>query len=183
MRAFMDKQRTKLTDKENSLTTFSRSIFFGEECDLFTEKTAGNLSVYRNNHFLGLVQSLERKFPVTRNVLSDRNFKFISREYIKENPSAFYNLDVYGEGFPEFLNKREELKTMIHIKDLAKMDWFYYNATLSETFIELPKGLFDLWEAIFADEDIDSIEIEEPLETISVQITAGQVKFKKIQHL
>lgn len=160
-----------------SLDKISRAIFFAEDTDIFTEDTAKNLQVYKNNHMLGLISSLLKKYPVIVKVLSENNFKYFAQEFIKAHPSTTPNKDFYGAGFPEFLGQRSKLASMIYLKSLANMDWFYFNVRGKESSIELPVGVFALWEALFADEDMDDIEIEENIETIKAQVTNSQVHF------
>ena len=169
-------------DKFTTLQQFSQSVLFNESCSGLTPGTQKNILTYRNNYILSLVHSLSMKYPVVVQLLSPGNFRYFGRNYIQANPSTSSNLDDYGSTFPEFISQQTELKSLIHLEDFAKMDWFYFSAHSSGSFIKLPKGVFDFWDGFMAGVNMEPFEIQPGFETITIEISQSKIHFLKSEN-
>ncbi|WP_127716876.1 DNA-binding domain-containing protein [Halobacteriovorax sp. HLS] len=128
--------------------------------DIHIDKaTRENLWVYRNNFLMGHIKHLKEVFPISCEILGDRNFNFFVAHYLDEYPPQSENLNNYGASLSIFFANREELKEINYISYLSKLEWAVFSQDISE--LELPRGVYSLWEAISNKEDCQQIIIDE----------------------
>lgn len=90
-------------------------------------KPADRIDIYRTNVKSLHVSVLMNVFPVCEKILGENYFKQIAIKYVKENPSHSYDLNHYGDSFPNYLQKlisqRLELAEYQYLGDLAQLEW------------------------------------------------------------
>lgn len=126
------------------------------------------LLIYTKNYVAALLSVLENAFPVTLIVLEE-NFKFFAREYIYQHPHRSETIALYGAQFSEFIASREELAQVEWLPDLAKLEWHFYIASMSqgrslekEQSLELDYDILKLWDH-FSDEKRKSTPFSEDI--------------------
>lgn len=92
----------------------------------FMAEPISGMNIYKANYFSALAGSLKNKFPVTTKYLQD-DFKKLTYQYIIQNPSNCYNLDLYGSNFPNFLRKQK----LSLAYELAKIELQMFEAMFS----------------------------------------------------
>src|SRR5208282_5370725 len=63
---------------------------------------ARRFSVYRNNVAVGLIGSLEARYPVSRRIVGDDLFRAMARAFMSARKPRSPVMIAYGEDFPEF---------------------------------------------------------------------------------
>jgi Putative DNA-binding domain len=79
-------------------------------------------SVYRNNVAVGLIGSLENRFPVVRRLVGDDFFRAMARAYIAREKPRDAVLIHYGAGFPGFIAGFEPAKDLVYLADVARIE-------------------------------------------------------------
>jgi len=83
---------------------------------------ARRFAVYRNNVAVGLIKSLEVRFPVTRRLVGDDFFRGMARAYIAANKPKSAVLIVYGAEFPDFVRGFEPARELAFLPDVAALE-------------------------------------------------------------
>jgi hypothetical protein len=81
------------------------------------------LAVYRNNVLLSLRRVLEGAFPASRRLLGPERFAKLAQAFIRSAPPERPQLMTYGAGFPAFLERSAEAVAMVHVADVARLEW------------------------------------------------------------
>ena len=68
--------------------------------------------VYRNNVAVGLIKSLEARYPVTRRLVGDDFFRGMAGAYVAANKPKSAVLIVYGVDFPDFVGGFEPARDL-----------------------------------------------------------------------
>ncbi|SLN73257.1 HvfC/BufC N-terminal domain-containing protein [Oceanibacterium hippocampi] len=79
--------------------------------------------IYRNNIMVGLIEGLERNFPVVRRLVGDAFFRHAARTYARHNPPRSPVLLLYGRGFGDFLDQFEAARSVPYLGDVARLEW------------------------------------------------------------
>lgn len=122
-----------MTSKRSNLTS-TQSHFFEAMRGLDSElknliEPIGNLSaqdcvnIYARAYKARLMEVLGDTFESCWWVLGDNTFFQIAGNYIDKNPSQVYDLDLYGEGFPEHLGR--SISDLKFLSELAKFEWLF----------------------------------------------------------
>ncbi len=77
-------------------------------------------SVYRNNVAVGLIGTLEARYPASRTVAGDDAFRAIARAYARARKPRSPVMIAYGGDFPEFVAAWEG--TDLRLADLARLE-------------------------------------------------------------
>ena len=118
---------TKLTDLQNE---FIDGVYDEGRLDVLRLIKDGKvpkeelLDIYRNNLYATLTNSLRITYPKVYQFIGEREFKESCREFVRQNRSCGGNLDDYGEGFVDFLAKKEDQ----FLSDLAKLEWLKHKS-------------------------------------------------------
>ena len=80
------------------------------------------LSVYRNNYFGGALKHLTQLFAITVDQMEEDRFAQLAYQYIRALPPQSENLNLYGAGFPDFIEKH--LSDSVWLADVARADYF-----------------------------------------------------------
>ena len=83
---------------------------------------ARRFAVYRNNVAVGLIASLEMRYPVTRRVVGDDFFRAMARAFVATNKPSSPVLILYGAQFPAFLGTFEPAREIAYLSDVARLE-------------------------------------------------------------
>jgi len=78
--------------------------------------------VYRNNVAVGLIKSLEARYPVTRRLVGDDFFRGMAGAYVAVNKPKSAVLIVYGVDFPDFVRGFEPARDLDYLPDVAALE-------------------------------------------------------------
>lgn len=80
-------------------------------------------NVYRNNVATSLMDALASGFPVILKLIGNENFRNLARDYQWSNPPSSPLMMLYGENFPEFLDKHPALSKFPYLGDVARLEY------------------------------------------------------------
>ena len=87
---------------------------------------ARRFSVYRNNVAVGLIRSLEARYPVSRQIAGVEGFREIARAYIRFHKPRSPVMIAYGADFPDFLRtftaQAGPQADRPHLADVARLE-------------------------------------------------------------
>ena len=84
------------------------------------------LKVYKEDFYARLTEALGSTYEVTWEVLGDTDFLKACELYISRNPSHFYSLGDYGEGFPALLESLGVNEQIPFASELANFEWRFW---------------------------------------------------------
>ncbi len=94
-----------------------------------TLDNTARLRIYQRNISGAHLATLELIYPVCREILGERVFATLAREYTWLNPTVDPNLNHYGVDFPEFLGKRVSASAELpYLHDLALLEYCWHKA-------------------------------------------------------
>ena len=79
-------------------------------------------SVYRNNVAVGLIASLEARFPVTLRLVGAEFFRAMARAYFAAEKPRDAMLIRYGARFPDFAEAFEPARALAYLPDVARLE-------------------------------------------------------------
>ena len=82
---------------------------------------ASRFSVYRNNVFAGLINTVGARYPVVKSLLWDEGFNRIAQLYVTAQPPRSPVLLEYGETFPQFLRSIGQSVSADYLADVAEL--------------------------------------------------------------
>lgn len=138
---------------------FCLNIFDPEAGGQILQKILGNgidpaqrIQIYRNNVYASLTESLRAIYPVIHELVGEGFFNFAAHEYITHYPSTSGDLHEFGDRFGDFLADFEPARSLLYLRDVARLEWFYH-----EVYHAADHGPLDLqrlakeWDANAAD--------------------------------
>ena len=114
---------------------------------------------YQANYFYAHLFQLEKVFVSVRTILGHNNFKYFASQFIKEIHSDAENMDFYGWDFPKFLASRVELSQMPYLRELALIDYYWFNLGQRNKDISVVCGALNLWSKVINSEDTEGVEL------------------------
>ncbi len=115
---------------------FIHDIYTGERTSLAYLDTSvaspARLDIYQNNTVLGLTDMLANAFPVLEKIVGKEFFKTIARYYIKKHPQPSGNRHTFGSALAGFLEAFKPAVSLPYLRDVAALEWAYFQAALSE---------------------------------------------------
>ncbi|MET0382320.1 MAG: DNA-binding domain-containing protein [Burkholderiaceae bacterium] len=87
------------------------------------ERVEQGLAVYRANVVAAAEKALSGAYPVIRQIVGDRFFRGLAREFQRAVPSCSGDLTDYGVGFGRFLGEFEHVQDLPYLPDLARLEW------------------------------------------------------------
>ena len=115
---------------------FLHDIYTGERTSLVyldaTRASPSRLDIYRNNAVLGLTDMLARAFPVLVQIVGEEFFKTVARHYIRRHPQPSGNRHAFGGGLADFLGGFKEARSLPYLRDIAAIEWAYFQAALAD---------------------------------------------------
>jgi hypothetical protein len=100
--------------------------------------------VYRNNVAVGLIKSLEVRYPVTRRLVGDEFFRAMAGAYVARFKPQGAVLIHYGADFPDFVRGFAPARELTYLPDVAALEnaWFEaYHAAEAEPLTLAALGL------------------------------------------
>ena len=140
---------------ETTLDRFCNAIQSQSQGQDFTRES---LSPYLNNYLYNHIDSLLETFVSILKILGENNFRYFARQYLLANPPKDPNLDKFGEGFPSFLAKRQELEELDYLSDLGFIDLFWSGVSPEPPIVA--EGTLHLWQLILDDASLDDVAID-----------------------
>jgi hypothetical protein len=83
---------------------------------------ARRFAVYRNNIAVGLIASLEMRYPVTRRLVGDDFFRAMAQAFVARNKPSSPVLILYGAEFPAFVETFEPAREIAYLPDVARLE-------------------------------------------------------------
>jgi hypothetical protein len=83
------------------------------------------LKVHRNTIVAAYVQALKLSYPTIERTLGASLFENLAAEFGRQHPPQAAALDVYGEGFAEFVASRAADDERELLRELARYDWAF----------------------------------------------------------
>lgn len=83
---------------------------------------ARRFAVYRNNVAVGLIKSLEARYPIVRRLVGDEFFRATARAFIARNKPQSAVLILYGADFAAFLRAFPPVAEMSYLPDVAALE-------------------------------------------------------------
>ena len=83
---------------------------------------ADRLNIYRNTSRSTLTKALRLNFPAVERLVGEDFFAAAADSFITREPPRTAWLDLYGEGFPKFLQGFEPARTLVYLPDVARLE-------------------------------------------------------------
>jgi len=113
---------------------------------------AQRLRIHANHYTITLGEALAATFPVTRQLVGERCFAVLAREFAALAPPASPCLFEYGAGFPRYLAAVPTLMTLPYLPDVARLEWVMNEARHAADAPRLPiEALAPLQDACFSE--------------------------------
>lgn len=79
-------------------------------------------NVYRNNVAVSLTEALHSTFPVIAKLLGTQNMDGLAGMFLRHHPPSSPLMMHYGDAFPDFLAKMEQLSHLGYLPDIAQLE-------------------------------------------------------------
>lgn len=89
------------------------------------------VQIYQNAVALILEEALATAFPIVRALIGDACFSAVAEAFKHEHPPQHGNLQVYGEGFVDFLRGWPATVELAYLPDVAAIEWARQSALLA----------------------------------------------------
>jgi len=92
------------------------------------------IDIYRNNTQQTRIRTLNDIYPITREVLGEKFFNQQCGLFSQQHPPQHWNLNLYGEELPSFINNKLTLslqKQLPYLNDLGRMEWLLHKSYYS----------------------------------------------------
>lgn len=80
------------------------------------------LKVYRNNIIVSLTEVMVATFPIIDKLVGRQFLELMARSFILESPPKQGCLNLYGEGFDQFIERFELAKSLPYLPDVARFE-------------------------------------------------------------
>jgi len=90
------------------------------------------LHVYRNNVLSKLTNVLQITYPTVHGLVGEEFFDQVSKHYIRQNPPTEGCVNLYGEGFSDFIANLEQTKNLAYLQDVTLYDWLFNAAFFAD---------------------------------------------------
>lgn len=108
------------------------------------------LAVYRNTIAKGCVDALAANFPTVTSLVGEEWFEAAAALFADEHPPTTAALLVYGEGFPDWLDRFGPAEELTYLSAMARLDWMWTIALFAYGIDPLPPEAFDLAPEVLA---------------------------------
>ena len=79
-------------------------------------------NVYRNNVAVSLTEAMRTGFPVITKLLGQKNMDGLSGLFLRAHPPSSPLMMHYGDAFPSFLEKMDQLADLPYLADVARLE-------------------------------------------------------------
>ena len=94
------------------------------------------LNIYKRTTLTAHINALAQCYNCCENILGEKYFKQLAKQYFYQHPSMSQNLNEYGYHFSNFLqmqiDKRKELIDYLYLPDLARLEFSFEQAYFSK---------------------------------------------------
>jgi hypothetical protein len=84
---------------------------------------AQRLGIYRNTIVATLANALRLSFPAVHRLVGADFFEGAARIFAHEQAPRCADLNAYGAGFPDFLQRFEPAASLAYLADVARLEW------------------------------------------------------------
>jgi hypothetical protein len=84
---------------------------------------AARVGIYANHFRVTLIDALAATFPVVRQLVGEAFFQAVARRHVREEPPAHPCLFAYGGGYPAFLARLPQARSLAYLADVARLEW------------------------------------------------------------
>lgn len=168
--------KPSLLDLQQSL---ARCLVTGAAADVFACVVHDGLSprerlgIYRNTFLLTASRALKLAFPAVERLVGSEFFEGAAQIFVAECPPNRADLNLYGDGFPRFLERFAPARTLPYLPDVARLECAVSRALHAEDRPSLdPAELAGLGEAdqaeicFAAHPSISTLEASAPVDAI-----------------
>jgi hypothetical protein len=106
------------------------------------EPSPRRFAVHRNNVVVGLTDALKAAFPVVCRIVGMEFFQAMARAYVMSEPPATPILLDYGGGFPSFIAKFDQARSLPYLPDVARIERAWTEAYHSAEAVPLERQAF-----------------------------------------
>lgn len=89
---------------------------------------AAGFAVYRNNTLSNYRAALREAYPVIRRLVGETFFDQAADNYVRATPSAFGDINIYGDAFGAFLANCPGARELAYLPDVARLEWACHSA-------------------------------------------------------
>jgi hypothetical protein len=89
---------------------------------------SGRFGVHRNTVVVGLIDTLQARYPAVLRLVGEEFFRATARLYVAEDAPRSPALFEYGGGFPDFLARFEPARQLPYLADVARLEWLRHLA-------------------------------------------------------
>jgi hypothetical protein len=112
---------------------------------------AERLDIYAGMYVYRLQEALAVDFPAVAHALGHDAFWSLTREYVRDRPSRYFNLNAYSAAFPAYVAGRRDVKYHDFLGELATLEWamvdvVHARSSEPRTFAHLAGATAEQWE-------------------------------------
>ncbi len=123
-----------------------------------------SIKVYQQDYSARLFEAISKNYEATWVVLGDEDFIKLANRYTELYPSKSYSLNFYGDSFPEFLEKAEDIPLLcIQMAYFERAFWKFFHSDIN---IKKTLEINELASTEFILEDIELFESDADLKLI-----------------
>jgi hypothetical protein len=89
---------------------------------------SGRFAIYRNTVVVGLIDTLQARYPAVLRLVGEEFFRAAARLYVAEDAPRSPALLEYGGGFADFLGRFEPARQLPYLADVASLEWLRHLA-------------------------------------------------------
>ncbi len=101
--------------------TFCSEYFAGTKTNITQQYK--NLSIYRDNIEAVHINALKISFPIVRELLGDRFFIKLARDYILNTQWRSHSIDDLGCNFDQFILNHELTQNITYLSEVVSIEW------------------------------------------------------------
>ena len=142
---------------------------------LLVHEKSGNpqrLQIYHNNTRYILTDALAESYPVLKQLVGEKFFGMMARDYISEHPQPSGNQFTCGKYLNAFLADYTPAKTIPYLADVASLEWTYHECYFAEDVS--PMTFKDLSAQIESNEKL-KLKLTPSAKIIDVQCNAHEI--------
>lgn len=87
-----------------------------------------HFNIYKNSIIASLNRALGEIYPVCKQLVGNKFFNAMGKEYMRKTPSCSADLTNYGEDFSGFIAGFEHTADLPYLPDVAKLEWAWHLA-------------------------------------------------------
>lgn len=109
---------------------------------------AERIGIYRNTIFANYRKALSATFPVVKRLVGAPLFNAAVGAYVRACPSVCGDLNVYGDGFGDFLSGHAPFSDLPYVPDVARLEWAIDEAQRAPDAERAPHAVLEAFSAV-----------------------------------